>query len=791
MKISEAWLREWVNPVVDVKKLTEQLIFAGLEVESLNSCPAEFTHVVVGRVVEVKPHPGTDKLKVCIVDSGKEKLQIVCGAPNVRAGMHAPLALIGAVLPNNLRVNQMALRGVESRGMLCSGRELGLSDESTGLMPLPADACVGKPLAAYLGLPDRVLELKLTPNRGDCLSVAGIAREVACINRIELKSPRIRAVKASCKDKLPIALKAPEGCPLYAGRIIKSLRTDAISPVWLTERLRRAGLRSIHPVVDVTNYVMLELGQPMHGFDLRQLRGGIVVRWARKGETLMLLDGRQIELSKDVLVIADHKKVKALAGVMGGDESGVAADTADIFLESAFFAPEAIAGRARRFGFSTDASHRFERGVDPALPRRALERATTLLLDIAGGQAGPVVEARIAAKLPRNRPVRLRRERLTKRLGLSVPDREVVSILERLDMGIKPLAKANAWQITPPSFRFDIHHEEDLIEEVGRIHGFERIPTIPLITAIRPGQASERRVALAQQREALVQRGYTEVVTYSFVAQSLDTWLAGHGDGVELENPISTEMTELRRSLWTGLIQTLSYNLNRQQERIRVFECGRKYTRQDLDIKEENYLAGLAYGRVEPEQWGITAQPVAFADVKADIEALLTLSGRTAQFIRASHPALHPGRTAAIRSGNHHWGWLGELHPELVKRLDLPAPAILFELAREATSERPVPSFKPISRFPSVRRDIAVVVDEEISAEALQACISASASRLLQQAFIFDIYRGKGIDSGRKSVALGLILQDSSRTLTDEAADTIMSQLIERLRRELGATIRE
>ncbi len=789
MKISEAWLREWVNPPVDTGKLAEQLTFAGLEVESLNDCLADFTDVVVGRVVEVKSHPDADKLKVCMVDSGKEKLQIVCGAPNVRMNMRAPLALIGAVLPSGQKIKHTKLRGVKSRGMLCSALELGLSGDASGIMTLSADAPVGKPLAQYLGLPDKVLELKPTPNRGDCLSVAGIAREVAAINRIKLKTPRISVVKTGCKAKLSISVRASAGCPLYLGRIIKGLHTDATSPVWLTERLRRAGLRSIHPIVDVTNYVMLERGQPMHGFDLRRLNGGIVVRWARDGESLTLLDERRISLTKDVLVIADHKNIKALAGIMGGHESGVAADTTDIFLESAFFDPQAIAGRARRFAVSTDASYRFERGVDPALPRQALERATALLLSITGGQAGPVIEVRSSARLPRRRPISLRQERLAGLLGISVPEQEVTGILKRLGMKVKILAKT--WQVTPPSFRFDIEREEDLIEEVGRIHGFNNIPTKPLIAEIRPGPVSEQHLNPARLRTALMQRGYNEVMTYSFVPQTLDSWLAGEGSAVELENPIASDLAYLRRSLWPGLVQALSFNLNRQQERVRIFELGRRYIMQSNDVKEENIIAGLTYGWIEPEQWGIPKRTAGFEDVKSDVEALFAMTGQQPRFTHAAHPALHPGRSAVIRSQGHDVGWLGELHPELIRRLDLPMPAVLFELSGDTVFSKSRPGFMPISRFPQVRRDIAVVVGEEVSAEALRTCVFAAEPKLLREVRIFDIYRGPGIDSGLKSVALGLILQDSSRTLTDEAADSIMSQVGERLRHELGATIRD
>ncbi|MHB8406426.1 MAG: phenylalanine--tRNA ligase subunit beta [Gammaproteobacteria bacterium] len=790
MKISEHWLREWVNPKLDIQHLAEQLTLAGLEVESISPCLANFSHVVVGEVLEMISHPHADKLKVCTVNSGKQRLQVVCGAPNVRAGMRAPLAPPGAVLPNGLKVKAVTLRGVKSQGMLCSAKELGLTEDSSGLMALPADAPVGKSMAGYLNLPDAVLDIKLTPNRGDCLSVAGLAREVAAINRLHVKVPRIAAIRPRCADRLPVALKASAGCPIYVGRIIQGLRTNITSPLWLTERLRRAGLRPIHPVVDVTNYVMLELGQPLHAFDLRYLEGGIVVRWAREGELLTLLDGRRITLSKDVLVIADHNKVKALAGIMGGEDSGVTGDTVDIFIESAFFMPQAIAGRARRFGLSSEAAHRFERGVDPALPRRALERATTLLLAITGGLPGPLVETRAAAGIPKPHSVLLRRERLTELLGAAIPDREVGSILQRLEMKLK--TAAGGWQVTPPSYRFDISREEDLIEEVGRMRGFDRIPATPLIAAVQPGQADEQRLSPNRLRETLVQRGYSEVITYSFVPQQLDTWLAGDGIAVELENPISAEMSQLRRSLWPGLIQTLRYNLNRQQERVRIFEFGRRYSMQGNDIKEENCIAGLAYGRVEPEQWGIPERAAAFEDMKSDVQALLAPGNSPPSFVCTPHPALHPGRSAAICLGEHRWGWLGELHPRLVRQLDLPSPAILFELDRQAlATAHVVPVSAPISRYPAVRRDIAVVVLESVTAAVLQACVIETASSLLQEVRIFDIYRGPGIDSGRKSVALGLILQDSSRTLTDEAADAVMSKIIERLRLKLGATIRD
>ena len=792
MKVSENWLREWVNPQVNVKRIAEQLTFAGLEVEALTSRTAKFTSVVVGHVVGVQAHPQASHLKICVVDSGKRKLQVVCGAPNVRVGMRAPLALVGASLPNDLTIKAARLRGVESLGMLCSAKELGLSDDDSGLMSLPDDAPTGKQLAAYLGLPDSILELKLTPNRGDCLSIAGVAREVAAINCMQVSKPRITAVKPGCRVTLDIALKAPEGCPIYLGRVIRQLRPGTSSPWWLTDRLREAGLRPIHPVVDVTNYVMLELGQPMHAFALPQLQGGITVRWARENELLTLLDGRRVVLSKDVLVIADRDNAKALAGIMGSGDSGVAADTTDIFLESAFFTPQAVAGRARRFGLHTDAAYRFERGVDPSLQRSALERATALLISITGGIAGPVVTARVAARLPRNRPLRLRRARLASLLGVAVPDRKVTGILKRLGMGLK--AAPQGWQITPPGFRFDITREEDLIEEVARLHGFDRIPTRAMMASVRPGNATEHRVPAIRLKEVLVQRGYREVITYSFVPPALDRLLmGGEGDGPELLNPISAEMSHLRRSLWTGLVQTLNYNLNRQQERVRIFEFGRKYISQGHEIKEINCIAGLAYGRVEPEQWSIPARPMGFEDMKADVEAMLDLSGKLikARFVRANHSALHPGRSAQLHLDTQTVGWLGELHPKILKQLNLSVPPLIFELELEPVSTVTPSVFAPISRYPFIRRDLAVVVAESVTAEALQACAAGVAPELIREVRIFDIYRGSGIDSGRKSAALGLILQDSSRTLTDDTADAVMILLAKRLQDELGATIRD
>ncbi|MDE2234384.1 MAG: phenylalanine--tRNA ligase subunit beta [Gammaproteobacteria bacterium] len=789
MKISEQWLREWVDAGKNARRLAEQLTLAGLEVESVRPSQADFHGVVVAEVLETLPHPQADKLKVCRVRAGKKIFQIVCGAANVHTGMRAPLAVMGAKLPNGLEVKSVNLRGVTSSGMLCSAKELGLSDDASGLLQLPADAPVGKSLSAYLNLPDTVLDIKLTPNRGDCLSVAGLAREVAAINHKRLKQPRITACKPRSKMRLPVAVRAAAGCPLYTGRVIEGLKPDCTTPAWMTERLRRAGMRPISPVVDVSNYVMLELGQPLHAFDLRQLHGGIVVRWAKQGEALTLLDGRTIQLTGEALVIADHKSAKALAGVMGGQDSGVSASTSDIFIESAFFTPQAVAGKARRYGLVSEAAHRFERGVDPALPRRALERATQLLLAIAGGRPGPVVQAKAARHVPKPRSILLRRERLAEILGVTLPEREVEGILSRLGMRLQK-AKLG-WRVTTPCFRFDLAWEEDLIEEVGRIHGYANIPSTALAASMQPGKSREELRDPHELRGSLLHRGYTEVITYSFVPAMLDEAIAGKGAAAELENPISSDMSRLRRSLWPGLIQTLQFNLNRQQERIRIFELGRRYIMQDNDIKEDNYISGLAYGPVEPEQWGIHKHPIGFEDMKSDVEALFATAGTRPSFVPGQHQALHPGKSAAIHLGNARVGWLGELHPVLVKTLGIPGAAVLFEVAQEAVSRVRIPVYEPISRYPMVRRDIAVIIPEQTTADELQACIREAAPKLLQEVRIFDIYRGSGIDSGRKSVALGLILQDSSRTLTDEDADAIMFQVTSRLRQRLGATIRD
>ena len=789
MKTSEKWLKEFVAVKADAADIAKRLGFAGIEVAAVAPALPAFEQVFVARVESVTPHPSADKLRVCQVDAGQGKLlQIVCGAPNAAAGMKAPVILPGGKLPDGTLIKATALRGVDSAGMLCSARELGLSEEASGLMALPADAPVGKDLKEYLGQ-DQLIEIEITPNRGDCLSALGLARELSALYDVALKLPDVSPVQAAIGDSLKVDVKAPAACPVYVGRVIKGIRADAVTPIWMRERLRRAGLRSIHPVVDVTQYVMLELGQPMHAYDLKRLDTGIVVRMAQPGETAKLLNNQTYSLTPDVLVIADHTRPQGLGGIMGGGESNVQAGTVDVFLEAAYFAPPAISGRPRRLDLMTDAGYRFERGVDPGGQVRAMERATRLILEIAGGQPGPVSVTGDAGKKPASKPIKLRRARLAALLGIAIPDAEVERILQRLEFGM--VADKEGWSATPPSHRFDMEIEEDLIEEAGRIHGYDHIPATPYPARQGMDRLPEAQVDLRQLRRVLVERGYQEVVTYSFVEAGLQQRLYGSA-GLPLANPITAEMTEMRLGLWAGLLHTLKYNLARQQARVRVFETGLRFTLQGNEIKQENMVAGLVSGPQFPLQWGEPERAVDFADLKGDVEALTVPGGgKRLEAQVAIHPALHPGQTARLSLDGTDLGWMGALHPGLLKALDLPQGALLFELRLEPLLQGKIPAFAPISRFPALRRDLAVVVDEKVSAAALLAGAREAAGSLLQEARIFDIYRGSGIDSGRKSVALSLILQDSSRTLTDEDADGAMQRVADRLRRDLGATIRD
>ncbi|GAB4294758.1 MAG: phenylalanine--tRNA ligase subunit beta [Thiohalomonadaceae bacterium] len=792
MKFSAQWLREWVNPAVDIDTLSAQLTMAGLEVDAVTPVAEAFSGVVVGEVLRVEKHPDADKLRVCQVSTGSgEPLNIVCGAANVRVGLRVPTATIGAVLPGDFRIKRSKLRGVESFGMLCSAKELGLAETSDGLLELPADAPVGQDLRAYLQLDDVTFELGLTPNRGDCLSIAGIAREVAVVNRCAVTAPRIEAVTAACTDIFPINVTAPADCPRYVGRVIRGINPQAVTPLWMVERLRRSGVRSLGAAVDITNYLLLELGQPMHAFDLAKLKGGIEVRRASAGESLTLLNGSVVELDGETLVIADGNGAQALAGVMGGEATAVGDGTVDIFLESAFFAPDSIAGRARRYGLHTDSSHRFERGVSPALQRDALERATALFVQIAGGTPGPVIEVMHAEHLPRREAIVLRRERIQRVLGFALPAAEVEDILRRL--GLEVEAVGQNWRVTPPAWRFDITIEEDLIEELVRIHGYDKLPSIRPSGAMRMEPVAEGQLDLAQLRRLLVARGYQEAITYSFVAPELQKLLAPTLEPLALANPISAEMAVMRTTLWTGLVQALVYNTNRQQGRVRLFESGLRFLPEADGLRQERVVAGLAYGDVVPEQWGEPARGVDFYDLKADVEALLALAGLTdsVRFVAATHPALHPGQSARIEHGGALLGWLGALHPAVADKLGLAAPALVFELALEPLLRGYLPRFRELSRFPAVRRDIALVVDNSLHVDAVMSVIRRAAPDTLRELKLFDLYTGKGIDSGRKSLALGLTLQADSRTLTDSEVDAALEAILAALKTELGATLRD
>ena len=791
MKVSLSWLREWVDFTSDVDALAHALTMAGFEVEGRGPAAPAFEGVVVGEILAAERHPDAEKLRVCRVQGpAGEPLTIVCGAPNARAGLKAPLALVGANLPGGVAIKRAKLRGVESAGMLCSARELGLGDGQDGLLELPATLATGTDLRHALDLDDTVLEINFTPNRGDALSVLGLAREVAVIEKSALRMPAIAPVAATMADVLDVRLTAGAAAPRFAHRIVRGLDPAARTPAWMQERLRRAGLRSLGPLVDVTNYVMLELGQPMHAYDLRRIDRHIEVRLARAGESLELLDGSTVALEPDMLVIADAGTPLGLAGVMGGEKSGVAADTTDVFLEVAWFAPEAIAGRARRVGLLTDASQRFERGVDPAGQARALERATALLVAIAGGRVGPATLTSVGA-VPVRRPITLRHAYLARLVGTEIPPERVTAILAAL--GMPAQSDGATVTVTPPSWRFDLTQEADLVEEVARIYGYNEIPEIDAPMPQRPGAVPEGRIAPERLAMRLVDRGYFEAINYTFVDPGLQRRLFPGEPVLALKNPISAELAEMRVSLFPGLLKSLGENLRRQQGRVRFFEIGAKFVVQDNVLKEINSLAAIAWGDASPEQWGEKRRAADFYDLKSDLEAVLAAAGAAEgyRFVAGTLACLHPGRCARIFRGDAPCGWIGELHPEITRALGISPAPLLFEIELDITSMAPLPAAKELARFPTVRRDLAVVVDEAVTFSQLRESVTVAASSLLSEFKVFDVYRGQGIDFGRKSVALGLILQDKSKTLTDTDVDAVMTAVRDRLQRELGATVRD
>ncbi|RLA17753.1 MAG: phenylalanine--tRNA ligase subunit beta [Gammaproteobacteria bacterium] len=792
MHFSEAWLREIVNPSINTKQLVEQLTMAGLEVEGVEPAAADFSQIVVGEVVEIAPHPDADKLQVCKVSSGTEQLQIVCGARNVAVGMKVPLALIGAVLPGDFKIKKSKLRGVESFGMLCSDKELGMAESADGLMALPNDAPVGKDIREYLQLNDNIIEVDLTPNRADCLSLEGVAREVGLLNKIDCQFVQSAEVKIEIDQTLSVSVEAVDQCPVYLGRVISDLDASRQTPLWMQERLRRAGLRSLGPVVDVTNYVLLELGQPLHAFDAEKLSGGINVRMGRDDEKLLLLNDQEILLDKETLVIADESKPLALAGIMGGADSAVSSATTSIFLECAFFTPLAMMGKARKQGLHTDSSHRFERGVDPELQLRALERATGLILDIAGGKAGAIVQQVSMSNFAERKQIPLRKERINRLLGVAIEASEIEDIFQRLGMHVE--VADDGWVITPPGFRFDIAIEADLIEELGRVYGYDRLPRRSLMMRSDLKSKPESLTELDRIRDLLVDRGYQEAITYSFVDEALQKKLVPGIDGLKLKNPLSSELSVMRTTLWAGLLRAAERNLNRQQARVQIFEAGLKFLPEEDGVIQERYIAGLLTGSVAEEQWGEKLRSADFYDIKSDVEAILNLSGsgEDFRFEEAKHPALHPGQSAQIVDKEGLIvGWVGLLHPVLEKELGFDKQLFLFELKESSVANYNIPAFKPLSKFPQVRRDIAVIVDEAVSYASLRDCVNNLKSSAIKDLIVFDVYRGEGVESGRKSVALSLILQDSSKTLVDADIDAIVSQALDALEKELDAKLRD
>jgi phenylalanyl-tRNA synthetase beta chain len=795
MKISEQWLREWVNPSVTTDELVEQITMAGLEVDGTEPVAGEFTGVVVGEIISIEQHPDADKLRVCQVAGGLEVVQVVCGAPNARTGLKIPYATVGARLPSDepkgFKIKKAKLRGVESFGMLCAEKELGLSDANEGLMELAADAPVGLDIREYLDLNDTVIEVDLTPNRADCLSIAGIARDTAVLYKSEVAEPEITAVAAQIDDVFPVEIEAGADCARYVGRVIRGVDVTAASPLWMQEKLRRSGIRSIDAVVDVTNYVLIELGQPMHAFDLSLLQGGIRVRHAEQGEKITLLDSQELMLNAGSLVIADHHQPVALAGIMGGDATAVKSSTQDIFLEAAFFVPVKIAGRARSYGLHTDSSHRFERGVDYQLQVKAMERATALLLDIVGGKPGPLIEAVSEPNLPVATAIELRQARIKKLLGLDIERVEVTDMLVRLGLAVTETDQG--WSVIAPSWRFDIAIEADLLEEIARIYGYNRLPVTTIHADLSLKAKSETKLGLKLIKRQLVAKGYQEAITYCFVEPKAQKLICPDDEAVALANPISADMSVMRTSLWPGLLNAMEHNLNRQRSRVRLFESGLRFIPQENGLPlQDAMLAGAITGRREPESWSENGELVDYYDLKGDLESVLALTGNTTEvsFSKGEHPALHPGQTASIVHEGNVVGHIGAMHPELQKKLGFSQNIYLFEVKLSAITKAELPKFTELSKFPEVRRDLAILINRDIEAKSVIDAVQEVAGDELINLRLFDIYEGKGIDLKEKSLALGLTYQHSSRTLNEDEVNTSVDRVVSQLQDRFKATLR-
>lgn len=793
MKFSESWLRQLVDPAISVEDLVSQVTMAGLEVDGVEAAAPRISGVVVGEIISVQQHPDADKLRVCQVLGASEQFQVVCGAPNARVGIKVPFATVGALLPGDFKIKKAKLRGVESFGMLCAQDELGLGDEASGLWELPADAPVGTNLVEYLDLDDMIIEVDLTPNRGDCLSIRGLAREVGVLNKADVTVQDCSAVKATISDVVSVKLNVPKGCARYVGRVMRDLNLAQATPQWMKERLRRSGIRSLGPAVDVTNYVLLELGQPMHAFDLDKIDGGIVVNMGAN-QSLKLLDDSEVIVDADTLVIADHKKVLALAGIMGGSESSVSDQTTDILLESAWFNPLALAGKARLYGKHTDSSHRFERGVDPQLQIAAMERATALMLEICGGSVGPLVVQESAENLPVAAEITLRDARLAQQLGLTIDADEVDDILSRLGLSlVKRSSNSATW--LAPSWRFDLTIEQDLVEEVARIYGYNNLPTSTPTMALdlQPNPESQQQPGVF--RSQLISRGYQEVITYSFVDPEVQALVDPGVTPVSLANPISADMAVMRTNLWSGLLSTAAYNLNRQQSRVRIFEMGQCFVPSDegdLGLSQNMMLAGLICGSRAPVGWTSTKDKVDFYDIKGDLEAVFAQTGLAAEFSFTAdeHPALHPGQAASICRNGQKIGWIGQLHPKIQKRLGISTEAYLFQVDFSKIEDVRIPSFQEVSKFPEVKRDLAFLVDTSVPAQHLVNSAREAAGKHLIDLKLFDVYQSKDVDSKGKSIALGLTFQDDSRTLTDEEINHAIDSVVSHLAEICGAELR-
>ena len=797
MKFSESWLRQSVNPSISTEDLVAQITMAGLEVDAVDPAAPQMTGVIVGEILAIEQHPDADKLRVCQVAGGGETAQVVCGAPNARAGIKVPFAKVGAKLPGDFKIKKAKLRGVESFGMLCAQTELALGDDDDGLWELPADAPVGADLIEYLDLNDNIIEVDLTPNRGDCLSIRGLAREVGVLNQAAVTEQACTAVAPSIEDVMDVTLDAPEGCARYVGRVIRGLDLSQPTPQWMQEKLRRSGVRSLGPAVDITNYVLLELGQPMHAFDLSKIDGGIVVRMGQD-ETLKLLDDSEVTIDSATLVIADQSKALAMAGIMGGDESAVAEETTDILFESAWFNPLAIAGKARNYGKHTDSSHRFERGVDGALQVAAIERATALMLEICGGNAGPVSVKESTDHLPVPATITLRDARLEQQLGVAIAPAVIDDMLVRLGLSqVERNSIGSTW--VAPSWRFDLEIEQDLVEEVARIYGYNNLPTSTPSMALELQADPETVQGLPAFRNLLVANGYQEAVTYSFVDPTLQKLVDPDIAPVALANPISADMAVMRTSLWPGLLSTAVHNLNRQQSRVRIFEAGQCFVPSAdagadsvLGLSQNMALAGLICGTRTPMGWTASKDKVDFYDIKGDLEGLLAATGLAHEFsfTAKQHQSLHPGQAAAIMRNAEQVGWIGQLHPKMQAELGISTAVYLFQVDLDKIAVRKLSKFEEVSKFPEVRRDLAFFVDNSVQATDLMAEAKDVAGEQLVNLKLFDVYHSKDVENKGKSIALGLTFQHSSRTLTDDEINSAVDRVVAELGNKFKAELR-